>query len=60
MKVQSEIFRDTIYSSLVDRIEAVLELLIEQGNSIISVTISVENHPMRDVYLGAIFYQEAK
>jgi hypothetical protein len=59
MKVQSEIFRDENYASLVDRIEAVLELLIKQGNHIISVTISAETHPS-DYFIGTIFYQEAK
>lgn len=59
MKVQSEIFRDENYGSLVDRIEGVLELLVRQGNHIISVTISAETHPS-DYYIGTIFYRGLK
>ncbi len=54
MKVKSEIFRDESYGSLVDRIEGILELLLKQGNTIISVTITTDKY----YYLGTIFFQE--
>lgn len=59
MTVNSELFRDESYGSLVDRIEGILELLIKQGNTIISVTITATKHP-GDYYLGVIFFREAK
>jgi len=49
-------FRDIVFTSLIQRIEAVSELLEGQGYEIIAITTAADE---RD-YLGAIFYKPKK
>jgi len=56
MTVKSEIFRDESYASIVGRIGCVAELLLKQGNTIISTSITDAKY----YYLGVIFFQEPK
>jgi len=55
MRVKSYIFTDFNYSALVDRIESVLEALVNQKTEIIAVTITAQSGSTS--YVGTIFYK---
>jgi hypothetical protein len=57
--MRTEIFRDTSFRDLTARMEAIIAVLLGQGNEIVAVTTTSTADSMTVSYYGAIFYRKA-